>query len=280
MLSSSQDTLALLRDQLERARRSIIHLMPREAQNILWTHEHCKSKADTWRWAEITAMEIIELATPLPVGPSQDTERAYCPLCGGSALDRYKRGFDLTAGLLAHLRGWAGEYDQCSVFNAAERLAREFWKESFCEEAESATALKWRRISETLYNVGPYEPIRTIEEEIYFEISRNEDEMAWAEDRLRQLGIETIFEGNIKSHIIESETFVVYADPREIGTISFGVYMKTSPLRQSNHEANFFSFSDRFRNNICRIFESRLLKACGEPNDPYFLQGEPVGPTG
>jgi hypothetical protein len=274
MFRSNEDTIGILQDQLEQARRSLIHLMSVEAREILRSYRHCRSREASWDWADIATEKIIALAKPFPTGGLQSSDRAYCPLCGQSASVRSEEGFSIPERLRRHLIGWTRGHRQCSVFNAAEELAREYLKDKLwkAEEGEGAAALR-RRMSETLYNVSPDEPLQLLEEGSFVLRHRNRNgEMAWVEARLGELGFEIIIEGNVKSYTLGSETFIVYADPREIGSISFGVVMKTSPLRQSEHEGNFFSFSDKLKNDIRRIFRSRLLRATNEPNDSYFLR--------
>ncbi len=80
-----------------------------------------------------------------------------------------------------------------------------------------------------------------------FSKSRHQEELIWAEDRLRQFGFETVIEGNIKSYIISSETFIVYADPRGFGEIRFNVHMKFSSNRTPRHEASFCFKDQKFQ---------------------------------
>jgi hypothetical protein len=215
---------------------------------------------------------IIGIAEAFPSELPGMAARSYCPLCGDGAAVLYEEGFKLPEGLRRHLVGWGGPRNQCSVLRAAMELAHAHWKVKFQREDEAAAAerLQQRRSSEILYYVGPDEPTELIDEGFYFLGARCRDELTWAENRLKQFGFETVIEGNIKSYIISSETFIVYADPRAFGEIQFNVHMKPSPQRTSQHESNFFRFLDKWKNDICQKFQSRLLKATKEPDDPYF----------
>jgi hypothetical protein len=266
----STEEVSVLQDRLKTVCHSIINLMPEEARNILRSYSDCKSRSDSWHWHKHAARMIMKLAEVLPPELSGNAARAYCPLCGESAT--YEEGFKLPEGLRRHLIGWGRAQSQCPVFNAADELAHMYWKVSFQEEDQAADAetLRKRRMSETLYYVGPDEPMELVDEGFYFRRARCQEELTWAEDRLSQFGFETVIEGNVKSYIISSETFIVYADPREIGEIRFNVYMKSSPKRTSRHEVSGFGFKDKWNNDICQKFQSRLLKATKEPDDPFF----------
>ena len=268
----STEELSDLQDRLETACYSIINLMSEEARDILRSYSECKSRSDSWHWRERTAHIIIGIAEAFPSELPGMAARAYCPLCGDGAAVLYEKGFKLPEGLRRHLIGWGGRRNQCSVLRAAMELAHAHWKVKFQREDEAAAAerLRQRRSSEILYYLGPDEPTELIDDGMYFfRRARCQEELTWAEDRLMQFGFETVIEGNIKSYIISSETFIVYADPRAFGEIQFNVYMKSSPHRTSRYEAGF-RFDDRWKNDICQKFQSRLLKATKEPDDPYF----------
>jgi hypothetical protein len=266
----STEELSALQDRLETVCHGMINLMREEARDILRSYSDCKSRSDSRHWHDRAAYMIVELAEALPPKISGMAVRAYCPLCGDGAAILYEEGFKLPEGLRRHLVGWGARHNQCSVFNAATGLARAYWKVKFQREDEAAAAerLQQRRSSEILYYVGPDEPTELIDEAMYRRV-RCQEELTWAEDRLMQFGFETVIEGNIKSYIISSETFTVYADLRAFGEILFNVYMKSSPNRTPRYEGGF-RFKDKWKNEICQKFQLRLLKATKQPDDPYF----------
>ena len=265
----STEEFSDLQDRFEDVCHGMINLMREEARDILRSYSECRSRSDSWGWHERAAYMIIGLAEALPpTERSGMVARAYCPLCGADAAILYEKGFKLPEGLRRHLVGWGGRSNQCSVFNAALQLAHAYWNVKFQREDEAAAAerLQQRRSSEILYYVGPDEPTKLIDEGLYFPRTRHQEELTWAEDRLRQFGFETVIEGNVKSYIISSETFIVYADPLAFGEIRFIVYMKSSPNRTSREAS--FCFKDKWKNDICQKFQSRLLRATKEIDDP------------
>ena len=256
-----------LQDELYHARYAIISLMPEETEKILTSYYYsCKSRQETYRWTDIAAIEIIEFAKILsPEEGSCFSERAYCHLCGDGSNSYYETGFSVPEGLRRHLVGY-GNTHQCRVFEAAEKLARNHWHDEFsaAEKAEAIEKQKHtiqRRKTEILYKIAPNREPELIDEGFGI-VPRSDDEMAWAENRLVDLGFQISCETNIKSYINEQESLVVYADPRAKGEIKFTVYKK--PLSKSNRKrywGNSFSLKDNWKNDIRGKYESRVTQA-------------------
>jgi len=257
-----------LQDELYDARYTIISLMPEEVEKILKSYYSCKSTEETYRWADIAAAEIIEFAKILsPEEGSYLSERAYCPLCGDGSNSFYENGFSVPEGLRRHLVGY-GNTNQCRVFKAAERLARNYWHDEFSAIEEANAIEKKKRIiqrkkAEILYKTAPNSEPELKDEGIGFgTVPRNDDELAWAENRLVDLGFQIICDANIKSYISEQDSLVVYADPRAKGEIRFTVYKK--PLSKNNRKrfwGNSFSLKDNWKNDIRGKYESRVAQA-------------------
>jgi hypothetical protein len=83
-----------------------------------------------------------------------------------------------------------------------------------------------RRLTETLYQMGPSDNPRLLEEGIYGDNrARNAEELAWAEERLtKQLSFERVCKDRVVSYTRIGDEHVVYADPRKSGIIYFHVY--------------------------------------------------------
>jgi hypothetical protein len=157
---------------------------------------------------------------------------------------------------------------------AATRLACDYWHDKFyaatqAEEAQKRARIAERKQSETLYRIAPDREPELIDEGIgYRATARNENELAWAERRLVDLGFQIICEERIKSYTSEHEDFVVYADPRANGEITFRAYKKPLP-RQSRVRRirtgafNFFRLMDSWKNDIRGKYQTRLAKAIG-----------------
>ena len=236
-----EEKIRRLQDELYQARYTIISLMSEGIEKILTSYYSCESREATYQWKEVAAAEIIEFAKILsPEEGSYFSERAYCPLCGNGSTTFYERGFSVSEGLRRHFVGWGDGANQCRVFNAAERLARNYWHDKFSAVEETEAVEKQKRIiqrkkTEILYKIAPNRESKLIDEGIGFgAVPRNADELAWAENRLVGLGFQISCEANIKSYISEQESFVVYADPRAKGEIKFTVNKK--PLSKSSRK--------------------------------------------
>jgi hypothetical protein len=105
MINPYEQTIQRLQDELSKARRTIIEVMPEEVQNILTSYYSCTSREDGYRWEGETADSLVALAQPMtPESPFLSSPRAYCPLCGRGA-----QPFPMHQGL-RFLRGFVGTY--------------------------------------------------------------------------------------------------------------------------------------------------------------------------
>jgi hypothetical protein len=158
---------------------------------------------------------------------------------------------------------------------AATNLARDYWHDKFHAAEEAAEAEKQartaqRKRSEMLFQARPDRDPQLIDEEIgYGATPRNDSELAWAEQRLVDLGFQITSEANVKSYVSEHEDFVVYADPRTKGEITFTVYKKPLPKRGRvprirKNFLNYFRLMDSWKNDIREKYEARLAKAIGK----------------
>ena len=139
MINPYEQTIQRLQDELSKARRTIIEVMPEEVQNILTSYYSCTSREDGYRWEGETADSLVALAQPMtPESPFLSSPRAYCPLCGRGTTVPYASRFTLPEGLRRHLLGRSGSVRQCDVMEVATRLARDYWHDkSHATEAEA-----------------------------------------------------------------------------------------------------------------------------------------------
>jgi hypothetical protein len=258
MLTSTEQTIRHLQDELDQTRWSVIKMMPWEAQMILMSDHSCKTRKETHQWPNTAASKIIELAKILPPNIFDSSDRAYCPLCGGGSSRAYETGFRLPEGLRRHLVGW-GDYETCPVFAIAMRLANEDWDKKFHEAEERAKAhMLKRKNTETLYQVGSNQRPKLLDEGLFLTRARTLAELAWAEERLAKLGFLTTTEGRVRSYKDEREQFVVYADPRGYGRISFTVCSKSIAKRGRIQASGWFGLRDNWKNDIRGKYEARL----------------------
>ncbi|MCQ4241909.1 hypothetical protein [Stutzerimonas stutzeri] len=129
---SLEDECRKLRSDLYMARTTILQLMPEAVQEAVKGYISCKSHDDVWQWKRGAIENILLLAQSKPAKEMDEyassTDRAYCPLCGGSAQTIYGgKGFAFPDGLRRHLEGSYNSH-QCSVFEAIQGLGREHAK--------------------------------------------------------------------------------------------------------------------------------------------------------
>jgi hypothetical protein len=263
-----------LRNDLDLARRAIIGLMPERVQEILDSYYRCASRIELHQWKNEVIDQLVELAKPLLRHTPYDAERGYCPLCGGSAQDFYqsRQGFSLPLGLHRHLEGW-GNTHQCDVTAAAFELARE-WAHSKFHEAEQRerveadTQFAARKATETLYLIGPNREPELMGGQYQWRPVRNQKRLSWAEQRLEELGFKKTLQDRVKSYTQEHAGIVVYADPREEGTIEFRVYRFPTPPapRKARREPTFerhpqFHLLDAWKHDLQKKYSIRLSQA-------------------
>lgn len=265
------DEIERLKNDLFDSRYTILNLMPEKIGNLLKGYYHVKSRQEGYAWEHEVVEQIITEANIFSKEEGSYLEdRAYCPLCGRGSNSPYDRGFAIPEGLRRHLTGW-GNTSRCDVTEAAFRLARDHWHRSFHEKEEQEkkekeNILAERRKTETLFLVDLYSQPSLLEEGIYTYEGRvrNEEELLWAEQRLHGLGVKSSVEGNVKKYLDEREEYLVLADPRVNGKISFKVYRKPlikkgkisarRPLYQS------FYMQDAWKNDLLAKYTSRVTE--------------------
>jgi hypothetical protein len=239
--------------------------MPIEISNLLSGYYSCKTRADATRWEHDVVQAIIEKADLLNNQTSSfGGPRAYCPLCRCGSQGPFDEGFAVPEGLRRHLFGW-GNSHRCRVTEAAFALARDHWKTTVDEAerqqhiADAEEVLRRKKI-EILFRVDPYKDPELIEEGCHFDDKpRTEEELQWAEDRLRHLGFEVLMDERVKTYTKEYDAWVVYADPRFQKKISFCVHRKPeSKRRRPSSPCDSFFLMDSWKNDLHEKFEYRF----------------------
>lgn len=249
---SRDDMIRRLRDELYMTRMTVLSLMKNGHRKILSSYYSRETRAESYGWESEVADAFIDGATILPrEGGSYFGPRAFCPLCGNGSSSPYDTGFSVPEGLRRHLVGW-GKGNQCAVFKVASNLAHEYWDEKFREgelrerEAEHAREQQ-RKAHETLFLVDLFNDPQLIDASLgYGAQARSAEQLVWAEERLSALGFKREEQGRTLSYVDDRAESIVYADPRQIGEISFVLYQKPLPKKRPRG-ATFPSLSGRFR---------------------------------
>lgn len=260
------DRIRKLEDELYIARESIIDLAPDRFHELLKSYLSCKTRMESYHWANSIAEKIAEDADPIAdlPGAAMFGARGYCPLCRGGAQSFYAtdRGFRLPEGLRRHLVGF-GNTHQCVVMKAAEEQGRRLWDSSFSEQEAKEEQLESRTkairlATETLYVLGPTAE-GVLVDDIFLRRCRVAGDEAysltWAEQRLFSLGFLIGVDGNKRSYtrVVKhaSGEFLIYADPRRLGAIDFRIYdAAVKKGKKKDVSLHTFNIRDAWKNNL------------------------------
>ena len=268
----SQDDARRLRNDLYNANSTIIALMPREIADLLRGFHNCASREEADQWRFDVSDAVIKLADvqPVPERPFA-TPRAMCPLCRQGSPYPGVEGYAVPDGLRRHLEGTHGT-SRCAVMEAVFALAYDYWFARFGAAERAAEAAKMeklaeRRESEALYRVSPRDAPKLLEEDSYSSQPRSADQLAWAENRLESLGFKRVIEGRTLSWVDEQADYVVYADHRFVGRLSFEVWRKPLPKkprvagRRLSRSPGGFVLLDSLKHDLRGKYAERVAQA-------------------
>lgn len=258
LIEQENEAVRRLRDELYRARRDIVELMPENITRLMQGYYGCKTRHDHHDWEQCVVEAIIGMAVPDPEA-SHWQPRARCPLCRGGSSGPYDVGFTIPEGLRRHLVGF-GNVHQCSVTRAAFAMARDALEDNFTRADQDAVSkTEQRRSTERVFNIGPRKPAVLLEEDMWGSAPRDEAAMARADGRLAELGFERTELGNVVSYRLVRDGFEVCADPRQATRLNFTV-CPAARGRGRQPEASFFIL-DSWRHGVPAKFEERLKAA-------------------
>jgi hypothetical protein len=230
------ERIRTLENHLYKACYAVVMLLPEPIRDIANSHYSIGSREDAHHWENALVDRIVESATTLSRDEgSYFGPRAYCPLCGSGSSGPYDRGFALPEGLRRHITGF-GNAGPCDVLSPVLDLARDYWmplveKVEVERETERRAVLERRRESEEMYVLGPNaRPLLNDEDIGYGPTARDHESLIRAEDRLEQLSFENIGDGQVRRFTKTIDDYIIYADHREAGRLTFYVY----PLHKSS----------------------------------------------
>lgn len=102
---STDDRIRRLEDELYRARRTILDLLPPDIKEVVDRFWHLKTRREAHDWHTAVADAVIALPWPFAEETRYSGTRAYCPLCKSGTSSPYEEGFKLPDGLRKHLLG-------------------------------------------------------------------------------------------------------------------------------------------------------------------------------
>jgi hypothetical protein len=190
---------------------------------LLTGYHLCHSHSDFVQWWLAVCDRIIGLASRAANSPGRwEPERAACPLCRSP-------GWAIPEGPRRHLEG-LGNTGECDVARALRRHAANSRQDEFARADQAAQALEIaRRRDERTYLIHPLQAPRSLDEpsNFYIETPRTAEQLAAAEERLREFGFAVEADGNVVAWKHRQEPYVVLADPRTAGKLRFRVYDET-----------------------------------------------------
>jgi hypothetical protein len=220
------------------AYRHIIELAPERFHGVLESYYSCSTRQSAVAWKSAVVDKVIEEADVLEETNALGQRRAICPLCRGEAQSFYgERGYAFPEGLRRHLVAY-GRTFPCFVIQAATELARDYWEREFSEAGPKLRAPgnklpeEDRRKTDLVFILGPHDSPVLIDERLFGASPRPIDgtdfSVKWAEQRLFALGFQFDVKDRNRAYTkavkVPQGEFVIYADPRQIGEITFRVF--------------------------------------------------------
>lgn len=274
---TAEQRLERLEEELYVAQRAVRARLPDPIRAFVDTYYTCATRADGFAWEHAFAREVIACAEILSeadgsfLGP-----RAYCPLCGDGSSAPYSRGFAVPGGLARHVAG-EGNTGRCDVAVTVLRHVRRHWAPRFREADAAAAAAEaaereQRLATEPLYVVrAGGEPVLRSDGLRYNAEPRDDAGMAWAETRLADLGFPAVRDDRVTRYSRVVEGYVVYADPRHAGQITFEVAEPTPsppPRRKRPPRTASFVIPDRWTRDLPVKFDALCRDALGSLMPP------------
>jgi len=277
---SHEDKIRRLENDLHRTRRAIIHLLPPTVQEVAKDYYRIETRVDAAAWLEKIVELTTEIAWPYAQEEPYSGPRASCPLCKrGTRSYMGEEGFLLPGGLRKHLLG-EGNAHECDILAPVRELAEGHWRPRV-EEAEARersakeAAKERRRQTEEQFRVEPSGTPK-LRDELYGSEARDDESLAWAINRLSQLGFVETRDGIVRQFTKDCGSVIIFADPRERGRINFDVYRREqvekpkSRRRRTPHHSSFHLL-DSWRNELpgnsssgCRTHSARWAEGRGE----------------
>ncbi|MBG9389320.1 hypothetical protein [Caenimonas aquaedulcis] len=266
-----------LEDELFMARQSIVSLAPDEFHDLLSSHYSCETRSESYQWANEVAEEVIDKAIPIDEDRGWG-QRAYCPLCRAGAQSFYssERGYSLPEGLRRHLVGF-GRTRECSVMEAARKMAQGSWNRKFGPKEDEARELEVKQKAQRLktevsYVIGPTDDAALLEGDWWAPARTTGDEefsIKWAEQRLFSLGFRINVDGLRRSYLHTGKSgdaeFIIYADPRRKGRISMRVFYAAAKGRKKGIPLHSFDIRDAWKNNLPEKVAAGIEAAAKSP---------------
>ena len=267
---SHEDRIRRLEEELYRTRYAVVTLLPRAIQEIAKDYHNITTRTEAHNWLERLVEAVIELAWPIAEANSYSGRRADCPLCKRGTLGPYAEGFLLPGGLRKHLLGEGNAYP-CEVLTPVRELAADYWQPRVLEveareKAARETEKEERRQREDVFQTDPRSKPQLRDESLWGAEPRDDESLAWAIERLRQLGFAEQRDGRVLQFTKDYGEIIVYADPREEGRLNFSVFRREQTAipksrRRWTPDHAGFHLLDSWRKDLTKKVDERVQGA-------------------
>jgi hypothetical protein len=264
-IDETEPRIGGLKKELARMRFAVLALIPEDLGDLLGSFMSCQSRRDVQRWREDLIAELLERAQAAAAEDARcENGHVCCPLCDRENSRAVGRRFP--DGLRRHLQGSRRRLG-CVVMDAAFGLLEE-WLERPNPLAKlfGPEVLAKRRPKELRYRLAPGGEPLLYDEQMLWDWPRTPEERLWAEERLQVLGFRCAVEGRTRAWLDETDDYVVYADPRMVGSLSFKVWRKPLPSHPTigpyfTCETGQFELRDVCKRNLPGLYAERLARA-------------------
>lgn len=101
-MKETEERLKDTEERLFHAHNALRSVLPAAIYDLLTSDHKCLTRDDVWKWHDSVIESALKMAQIIQ---QPGSDRAYCPLCGGTTTSPYIQGFDFPNGLTVHLRG-------------------------------------------------------------------------------------------------------------------------------------------------------------------------------
>lgn len=258
MLRTDQDIIADLKRKLEEARWAVIAYAPDEFGRLLAGFDHqFNTEHDLWSWRSDVVAAVTEAVK------RDEHGRAACPLCRsrGRSQSWGADGWLVPAGLAMHLRG-DNNAGKCGVVDIAFKRLQDKHQEAFAANGQAKQeALAARLKTEPVLLIDPNGEPQLMAKTNYSNETPRASDWTTVDGRLREIGFVIETTGNVTTYrYMHGDSWMVVADPREAGKVSFMVFKRSGKYRWKHGAARIPSLQDVWKDWPAK-FRKRLLEA-------------------
>lgn len=192
-------------------------------------------------------------------------ERAYCPLCGSGAMDIYReetRGWKWPKGFDRHLSSFYSQTPMCEVKKNIFNLVEDYFIKKSREDRFKKHEEEKKKRKEKFKTANDFYIVKhNGKKELYDDCiyPKSNEDFLKSIKRLKKLNFDIVKKNKVNSYTLNiNNKFLIYADPRKSGEISFRPYwIKKRGSKTIIKENSYHSFylEDKWYNKDSRLNE-------------------------